>query len=1115
MNHQSPRRFRLRLFKRNLFLISTIFMTIVMLALIPLFKTAASSTATVGRLSQASGIMAGAAGRSVAPSQSLMSLLTLPSASLARVAAFLTAPQTSSGETIATFATDANGNCTNTPKDSFALGETVCAKVTNAPVSTSVLRRFSWSARAVATVRTANITIPTQSDTFTLPTEATTLFGSTLVDNRAIWRISTVDIADSSIRTAAYFSVHDPAQPAADVGVNQGSAQTSGGVAAGTDVVFVATITNDGPDSAQHITLTNSTPANTSFGSAGQTGGSPSFTCSTSNGTTTCITTEGLAPNGTATFAFTYHVTAGTPTGTQITNQVSVAGTTTELDPNNNSSSFSVSVTAQGTPSDNCTVTCPEDVSKVADTTDGNGNPGAVVVFPAPTGDAECGTISVDHCNNCFFPVGTTVVTATATSGDSCSFNVVVTQNTGGPTITCPADKSVNADATACSATVDPGTPTTTGSGVTVTGQRDDGEALDAPYPGGDTLIVWTATDDQDRTASCTQKITVVTDDTTPPSVTAPADLQLTTGADAATCGLIVGETELGTATASDNCGRVNVKRTGVPAGNFFPIGTTTITYTATDGGGNTATDTQTVTVTDDTVPTVTATAPNPNPPPATEDVPIQNVTVHTGANSTSCDAVVSDADLGNVQARDNCAGVSLSRSPSGNTFPVGTTTIIWTATDASGNLGTATQTVTVIDDTQPTITAPADVNAGTGPGRTSCDADPDLGTATANDNCTFTVTHSPEGPYPLGTTTVTWTVTDASGNTATDTQDVTITDTTPPVFTATAADSSASANASCQAPVPNYVASSAASDNCDSSVTLSQSPAAGTLVGKGPHTVTVTATDDAGNTSTDTVVFTVNDTTAPVISCPANITRSNDPGMCSANINPGTATATDNCDSPTVTGSRSDNQPLSAPYPVGTTTITWTATDASNNSSSCSQTITVNDTEPPAITCPASITIEATCASGAVGTYTAPTGTDNCPGATTTRTGLASGSVFPIGTSTVTYTVTDAHGNSASCSFTVTVLTPQAIIQNLKDSVNASSLSPTNKGGLIAKLDAALQAINQGKTNVACPKLNDFINSVNNLISQGALSAAQGDAWISSANKVRNTIGCTNNPCT
>jgi hypothetical protein len=127
---------------------------------------------------------------------------------------------------------------------------------------------------------------------------------------------------------------------------------------------------------------------------------------------------------------------------------------------------------------------------------------------------------------------------------------------------------------------------------------------------------------------------------------------------------------------------------------------------------------------------------------------------------------------------------------------------------------------------------------------------------------------------------------------------------------------------------------------------------------------------------------------------------------------------------------------------------------------------------------------------------------------------GPASGSVFPVGTTTVTHTATDIHDNTASCSFTVTVLTPQAVIQNLIASVQASSLTGTQKNGLLAKLNSALEAINQNKINVACNKLSDFVNNVSTLVSHGDLSAAQGNAWISSANNVRNYLGCTNLPC-
>lgn len=110
-----------------------------------------------------------------------------------------------------------------------------------------------------------------------------------------------------------------------------------------------------------------------------------------------------------------------------------------------------------------------------------------------------------------------------------------------------------------------------------------------------------------------------------------------------------------------------------------------------------------------------------------------------------------------------------------------------------------------------------------------------------------------------------------------------------------------------------------------------------------------VTCTTQAGPSCSFNV--NVNDTENPSITCPADITLPNDPGLCSAIVDPGTATATDNCPGVTVMGTRSDAQPLNAPYPVGVTTITWKATDAANNMATCSQIITVNDVEPPVIT--------------------------------------------------------------------------------------------------------------------------------------------------------------------
>jgi YVTN family beta-propeller protein len=130
-------------------------------------------------------------------------------------------------------------------------------------------------------------------------------------------------------------------------------------------------------------------------------------------------------------------------------------------------------------------------------------------------------------------------------------------------------------------------------------------------------------------------------------------------------------------------------------------------------------------------------------------------------------------------------------------------------------------------------------------------------------------------------------------------------------------------------------------SDPDGDALTLSQAPA-------GPYSlgatgVTLTATDPFGASSRCTATVTVADSTPPMITCPADITaKGNIPNSPFASVDPGTPTVTDNCSGLTVTGTRSDGQPLSAPYPFGTTTITRTATDAGGNLASCQQTITV-----------------------------------------------------------------------------------------------------------------------------------------------------------------------------
>jgi major membrane immunogen (membrane-anchored lipoprotein) len=230
------------------------------------------------------------------------------------------------------------------------------------------------------------------------------------------------------------------------------------------------------------------------------------------------------------------------------------------------------------------------------------------------------------------------------------------------------------------------------------------------------------------------------------------------------------------------------------------------------------------------------------------------------------------------------------------------------------------------------------------------------------------------------------------------------------------------------------------ATDNCPGAVTVAQTAgsASGSCFPVGTSTITYKATDAKGNSATCSFTVTVTkivvdpcatDATPPTITCPANINLTTT-GTC-ATATWSVATATDNCPG-TVTVAQTAGSVSGSCFPVGTSTITYKATDAKGNSATCSFTVTVTkivvdpcatDATPPTITCPANInlTTTGTCATA---TWSAATATDNCPGAVTVAqtAGSVSGSCFPVGTSTITYKATDAKGNSATCSFTVTV---------------------------------------------------------------------------------------------
>jgi flavin reductase (DIM6/NTAB) family NADH-FMN oxidoreductase RutF len=310
-----------------------------------------------------------------------------------------------------------------------------------------------------------------------------------------------------------------------------------------------------------------------------------------------------------------------------------------------------------------------------------------------------------------------------------------------------------------------------------------------------------------------------------------------------------------------------------------------------------------------------------------------------------------------------------------------------------------------------PTITCPANMIVTADPGQ--CCAVVNF-TVNATDDCgeVPVVCTPPSGSvFPKGTTTVTCTATDAGGQTATCTFTVTVNDTENPTITCPANIVTSTDAGQCSTVVTYTVT---AADNCGG-VSVTCTPPSGSTFPTGTTTVTATATDSAGNQATGSFTVTVNDTEAPVVTCPANIVTSTDAGQCSAVVTYA-VTGTDNCGGAIVTCT----PPSGATFPKGTTTVTATATDSAGNVATGSFTVTVNDTEAPAITCPANIALPCG-VDWLLPAAFAATATDNCDPAPTVSYSIPPGSGFPIGATAATVTATDASGNASQCAFTIT----------------------------------------------------------------------------------------------
>jgi gliding motility-associated-like protein len=458
----------------------------------------------------------------------------------------------------------------------------------------------------------------------------------------------------------------------------------------------------------------------------------------------------------------------------------------------------------------------------------------------------------------------------------------------------------------------------------------------------------WTFTDACNNASSISQTINV-SDNTAPIAPSAPATANYQCLADVPAPGDL---------TAVDNCqGDITVTGTD-STNNTDPCNVViTRTWTFTDACNNASSVSQTINVSDNTAP-IAPSAPATANYQCLADVPAP----------------------GDLTAVDNCQGnITVTGTDStNNTDPCNVViTRTWTFTDACNNASSVSQTINVSDSTAPTGTAPIGVT-----GADVCAANaqanypfiPAVVGANYTDNCNAAVIVNLTNTAQVGDDCgwqlrYTYEVIDACGNTL-ENESITHTgqDQTAPTGTApigvTDADVCA-ANAQTNFPFSPLAVRANYTDNCNTSVivNLTNTTQSGDDCGW-TLTYTYEVLDGCGNKlgNEESITYTGKDQTPPTISCPTNINVQADPGQPNANISIGLPSISDNCDiNLSFTNDYTNSENASGTYNLGTTTVTYTATDSCGNSSQCSFTVTVNDEEAPEINCPPTINVTCT----------------------------------------------------------------------------------------------------------------------------------------------------------
>jgi gliding motility-associated-like protein len=587
---------------------------------------------------------------------------------------------------------------------------------------------------------------------------------------------------------------------------------------------------------------------------------------------------------------------------------------------------------------------------------------------------------STDNCSGLSFAasqtaftcadLGTVNVTLTVTDGNSNSSNCVAIV-TVIDTISPVVDVTPLADVTGeCNVIVTAPTATDNCAGtVTATTVDPTTYSIEGTY-----VITWTYDDGNGNTASQTQN--VIVDDITAPTVTCPSDQ--TESPDASCNFTLIDYTSM--VTTVDNCSST-ITLTQSPITGTVINGNTAIWMYADDGNGNIDSCTFDVLLLDATAPTAVC----------------QDITVYldSAGNVTIVDA---DLDGGST---DNCSGISFSASQTTFTCAdLGVNAITLTVTDGNGNTDNCSSNVTVVD----TIAPIADVSPlADAIGECNVVATP----PTATDACTGTITATTVDPTTYnveGTYVITWTYDDGNGNSSSQTQNVIVNDTTAPVVTCPA-DQNETPDASCNFTLIDYTGMATTTDNCSSSITITQSPVLGTVI-NGNTTMWLYADDGNGNVDSCSFDVLLLDATAPTAVCQDITVYLDSAGsitIADADLDGG---STDNCTGIAFTAGQTTFDCAD----LGINAILFIVTDANGNADSCSANVTVMDTIAPL----ADITPLADVTGECSATATPPTATDACAGSVTATTTDAT-SYSVVGTYVITWTYDDGNGNTAS----------------------------------------------------------------------------------------------------